>query len=308
MSTRGTAGQASGVQGDATVCGPVELVVVTGLSGAGKSHAAHALEDLGFFCVDNLPPTLIPRFAELLLHTGGRVSRAAVVVDIRSGEFFDALNEALQHLDALGLRYRILFLDASDEVLVRRFHQTRRKHPLASSGSILEGIRAERERLRPLRERAHRILDTTEMRPGELRTELRHTFGPRAGEGAGCAVTVVSFGYKHGLPLDADLVFDTRFLPNPHYVEELQARSGLEPEVREYVFASDRTREFWEKLLEMVLFLLPQLEQEGRTDVTVAVGCTGGRHRSVAVAEELVRALRERGYQARARHRDIHRE
>ncbi len=286
----------------------VEFLVVTGLSGAGKSHAAHALEDLGFFCVDNLPPTLIPRFAELVLHADGRVGRAAVVVDVRSGEFFDELTEALQHLEALGLPYRILFLDASDEVLVRRFHETRRKHPLTGSGSVLEGIQAERERLRPLRERAHRILDTSEMRPGDLRAELQNLFGQATGRGLGCAVTVVSFGYKHGLPLDADMVFDTRFLPNPHYVEELRDRSGLDPEVRKYVFASERTRDFWERLLEMVLFLLPELEREGRTDVTVAVGCTGGRHRSVAVAEELVRVLRERGYQARARHRDIHRE
>lgn len=307
MSASRTVEQAAGTQGQAG-SRPVEFVVVTGLSGAGKSHAAHALEDLGFFCVDNLPPALIPRFAELVLHAGGRVSRAAVVVDIRSGEFFDALSDALQHLDALGLPHRILFLDASDEVLVRRFHETRRKHPLAASGSVLEGIRAERERLRPVRERAHRILDTSEMRPADLRAELQNAFGPQAGQGVGCAVTVVSFGYKHGLPLDADLVFDTRFLPNPHYVEELRARSGLDPEVRQYVLASERARHFSERLLEMVLFLLPELEREGRTDVTVAVGCTGGRHRSVAVAEELVRALRERGYQARARHRDIHRE
>ncbi|MDQ7799994.1 MAG: RNase adapter RapZ [Armatimonadota bacterium] len=286
--------------------GRVHFVLVTGLSGAGKSQAAHVLEDLGFFCVDNLPPALLPRFAELLLHARGRVPRAAAVVDIRSGEFFEALSEALQHLDALGLRYRILFLDASDEVLVRRFKETRRKHPLAATGSVLEGIREERRRLEPVRERAHRVLDTSDMTPAQLRSELRAAFGP--GTGVGLAVTVVSFGYKHGLPLDADLVFDTRFLPNPHYVDSLRDRSGLDPEVRSYVLDSPQGQAFWCRMVDLVSFLLPEFEREGKTDVTVAVGCTGGRHRSVAVAEELVRVLRERGYEVRARHRDLHRE
>jgi UPF0042 nucleotide-binding protein len=285
----------------------ITFVLVTGLSGAGKSQAAHALEDLGFFCVDNLPPALIPRFAELVLHAQGKVPRAAVVVDVRSGEFFDALTDALGHLDSLGLAYRIVFLDASDEVLVRRFKETRRKHPLSGSGSVLEGIREERRRLEPLRERAHRILDTSDMSPAQLRDELRATFGS-GGAGVGLAVTVVSFGYKHGIPMDADLVFDTRFLPNPHYVEALRPRSGLDPEVRAYVLDSAAGQAFWRRLLDMVLFLLPEFEREGKTDVTLAVGCTGGKHRSVAVAEELVRVLKERGYEVRARHRDLHRE
>ncbi len=293
------------------VAGPEEpgrltFVLVTGLSGAGKSQAAHVLEDLGFFCVDNLPPALLPRFAELLLHARGRVGRAAVVVDIRSGEFFDDLSDALHHLDSLGLSYRILFLDASDEVLVRRFKETRRKHPLAATGSVLEGIREERRRLEPVRERAHRIIDTSDMTPAQLRSELRATFGP--GVGVGLSVTVVSFGYKHGLPLDADLVFDARFLPNPHYVESLRSRSGLDSEVRSYVLDSPQGQAFWRRIVDLVCFLLPEFEREGKTDVTVAVGCTGGRHRSVAVAEELVRVLRERGYEVRARHRDLHRE
>jgi UPF0042 nucleotide-binding protein len=283
----------------------VQLVLVTGLSGAGKSQAAHVLEDLGFFCVDNLPPALLPRFAELVLHAGGKVQRAAVVVDVRSGEFFHALNDALHHLEALGLRYRILFLDASDEVLVRRFKQTRRKHPLAAEGSVLDGIREERRRLEPLRERAHRILDTSDMSPAQLRSELRAAFG---GPGGGLSVTVVSFGYKHGLPMDADLVLDTRFLPNPHYVDSLRDRSGLDPQVRSYVLDSPQGQAFWQRVVDLVSFLLPEFEREGKTDVTVAVGCTGGRHRSVAVAEELARVLRERGYEVRARHRDLERE
>jgi UPF0042 nucleotide-binding protein len=280
---------------------------LTGLSGAGKSQAAHVLEDLGFFCVDNLPPALIPRFAELVLHAQGKVPRAAVVVDVRSGEFFDALTDALEHLDSLGLAYRIVFLDASDAVLVRRFKETRRKHPLSGAGSVLEGIREERRRLQPLRERAHRILDTSNMSPAQLRDELRGVFGS-PGPGVGLAVTVVSFGYKHGIPMDADLVFDTRFLPNPHYVEGLRPRSGLDPEVRAYVLDSPAGQAFWRRFLDMVLFLLPEFEREGKTDVTVAVGCTGGKHRSVAVAEELVRVLREQGYEVRVRHRDLHRE
>ncbi len=283
------------------------FVLLTGLSGAGKSQAAHVLEDLGFFCVDNLPPALIPRFAELVLHAQGKVPRAAVVVDVRSGEFFDALTDALEHLDSLGLAYRIVFLDASDAVLVRRFKETRRKHPLSGAGSVLEGIREERRRLQPLRERAHRILDTSNMSPAQLRDELRGVFGS-PGPGVGLAVTVVSFGYKHGIPMDADLVFDTRFLPNPHYVEGLRPRSGLDPEVRAYVLDSPAGQAFWRRFLDMVLFLLPEFEREGKTDVTVAVGCTGGKHRSVAVAEELVRVLREQGYEVRVRHRDLHRE
>ncbi len=283
----------------------VTFVLVTGLSGAGKSQAAHVLEDMGFFCVDNLPPALIPRFAELVLHAQAKVHRVAVVVDVRSGEFFDALSEALQHLEALGLGYRILFLDAADDVLVRRFKETRRKHPLSTSGSVLEGIREERRRLEPLRERAHRVLDTSDMTPAQLRSELRATFGTAP---TALAVSVVSFGYKHGLPLDADLVFDARFLPNPHYVDALRARSGLDPEVRSYVLDSPQGQAFWRRLVDLVLFLLPEFEREGKTDVTVAVGCTGGRHRSVAVAEELVRVLRQRGYEARARHRDLERE
>lgn len=289
-----------------TAEGRVQLVLVTGLSGAGKSQAAHVLEDMGFFCVDNLPPALLPRFAELVLHAGGKVQRAAVVVDVRSGEFFDALSDALEHLETLQLRYRILFLDASDDVLVRRFKQTRRKHPLAAEGSVLEGIREERRRLEPLRERAHRVLDTSDMTPAQLRAELQAAFG--AGAGAGLSVTVVSFGYKHGLPMDADLVLDTRFLPNPHYVPSLRDRSGLDPEVRSYVLNSAEGQAFWHRVVDLVSFLLPEFEREGKTDVTVAVGCTGGRHRSVAVVEELARVLRERGYEVRARHRDLDRE
>lgn len=296
-------GTVPGTQGERAVT----LVLVTGLSGAGKSQAVHVLEDLGFFCVDNLPPALLPRFAELVLHAREKVQRAAVVVDVRSGEFFDALHESLQHLEGLGVAYRILFLDASDEVLVRRFKETRRKHPLSGSGSVLEGIREERRRLEPLRERAHRILDTSDMTPAQLREELRAAFG-QEGPGTALSVTVVSFGYKHGVPMDADLVFDTRFLPNPHYVEGLRPRSGLDPEVRGYVLDSPTGQAFWRRLVDMVLFLLPEFEREGKTDVTVAVGCTGGKHRSVAVAEELVRVLRERGYQVRARHRDLERE
>lgn len=299
--------QASGAAPSPSGERQITLVLVTGLSGAGKSQAVHVLEDQGFFCVDNLPPALLPRFVELILHAQHKVPRAAVVVDVRSGEFFDALHESLQYLEGLGLPYRILFLDASDEVLVRRFKETRRKHPLSGSGSVLDGIREERRRLEPLRERAHRILDTSDMTTAQLRDELRLAFG-QEGLGRGLAVTVVSFGYKHGVPLDADLVFDTRFLPNPHYVEALRPRSGMDPEVRSYVLDSSRGQAFWKRFVDLLLFLLPEFEQEGKTDVTVAVGCTGGKHRSVAVAEELVRLLRERGYQVRVRHRDLQRE
>ncbi len=284
----------------------MQFVIITGLSGAGKSTAVHVFEDMGYFCVDNLPPALVPRFAELVSRSRGRVDRVAVVMDIRSGEFFDEIEEALRTLDERHLPYRILFLDASDEVLVRRFKETRRKHPLAPAGSVLEGIQAERRRLRALRERAHKIVDTSTLTPQALRAELQAEFGPGA-EGA-LTITVLSFGYKHGLPMDADLVFDVRFLPNPHYLPELRPFPGTHPDVRAYVLSSPEAQTFRRQLLEMVSFLLPHFIREGKSHLVVAIGCTGGRHRSVVFAEELGGSLREQGYTVRIHHRDLDRE
>ncbi|HYM68834.1 MAG TPA: RNase adapter RapZ [bacterium] len=290
---------------DAAVAGGVEFLIVTGLSGAGKSQAMHALEDLGFFCVDNLPPALIPKFAEIIQESQGRIRRVALVIDVRGGEFFNALDAALTGLAAMGIRFQILFLDASDEVLVRRFEETRRKHPLG--GSVLDGIRTERRRLQPLKERAHKIIDTSGLSARELREELADTF-LRASGVHSLVVGVTTFGYKHGIPLDADLVFDVRFLPNPHYVETLRNLPGHSAEVREWVLQWEQTREFERRLHDLLGYLLPQYAAEGKTHLTIAIGCTGGKHRSVVVGEDLTKFLRAAGYPVRIKHRDVRKE
>jgi len=290
---------------DAVVAGGVEFLIVTGLSGAGKSQAMHALEDLGFFCVDNLPPALIPKFAEIIQESQGRIRRVALVIDVRGGEFFNALDAALAGLAAMGIRFQILFLDASDEVLVRRFEETRRKHPLG--GSVLDGIRSERRRLQPLKERAHKIIDTSGLSARELREELADTF-LRASGAHSLVVGVTTFGYKHGIPLDADLVFDVRFLPNPHYVETLRTLPGHSAEVREWVLQWEQTQEFERRLHDLLGYLLPQYAAEGKTHLTIAIGCTGGKHRSVVVGEDLTKFLRDAGYPVRIKHRDVRKE
>ncbi len=288
-----------------SVPGDVEFLIITGLSGAGKSLAIHSLEDLGFFCVDNLPPALVPTFAEIIRESQGRIRRVALVIDVRGGEFFDALGEALSALGAMGIRFQILFLDASDEVLVRRFEETRRKHPLGTS--ILDGIRAERKRLEPVKERAHKIIDTSTLSVRDLKEELAEAFLHPDGERT-LTVGVTTFGYKYGIPLDADLVFDVRFLPNPHYVESLRGRPGNSPEVREFVLRWDQTREFQRRLHDLVGYLLPQFTAEGKTHLTIAIGCTGGKHRSVVIGEDLARFLRTSGYAVRIKHRDVRKE
>jgi len=288
-----------------TVPGSVEFIIVSGLSGAGKSQATHALEDLGFFCVDNLPPALIPKFAEIIQESQGRIRRVALVIDVRGGEFFGTLDAALAALGAMGIHFQILFLDASDEVLVRRFEETRRKHPLG--GSILDGIRTERKRLQPLKERAHKIVDTTGLSARELKVELADTF-LREPDQHTLIVSVTTFGYKHGIPLDADLVFDVRFLPNPHYVEALRALPGHSPEVRAFVTGWEETKEFQRRLHDLLGYLLPRYTEEGKTHLTIAIGCTGGRHRSVVIGEDLAKFLRTAGYPVRIKHRDVRKE
>ena len=283
----------------------MEFLIITGLSGAGKSLAIQSLEDLGFFCVDNLPPALIPKFAEIIKESQGRIRRVALVIDIRGGEFFDALGTALADLEASGIRFQIVFLDASDEILVRRFEETRRKHPLG--GSILDGIRTERRRLQPLKEQAHKIIDTSTLTAKELKEELADTFVRTDGRRT-LAVTVTTFGYKYGIPLDADLVFDVRFLPNPYYVEALRPLPGNSPEIREFVLRSRQTMEFRQRLLDMLAYLLPQFTTEGKSHLTVAIGCTGGEHRSVVIGEDLAEFLRGVGYAVRVKHRDMRKE
>lgn len=285
----------------------MRLVIVTGLSGAGKTQALRILEDLGFFCVDNLPPTLIPKFLELCSQSSREINKIAVVVDIRGGEFFDALFEVLADLEQEGLRYEILFLETSDATLVRRYKESRRAHPLSVDGEILQSIQQERERLRELKGRAHKIIDTSEMTPQQLKEELTSLFGEQS-VGAPLRVTVVSFGYKYGIPLDSDLVFDVRFLPNPHYDPSLRPLTGNDPQVQEYVCQGPLGREFVKRFWEFIDFLIPHYIREGKATLTIAIGCTGGQHRSVALANLLGDHLAAQGYRVAVRHRDISRQ
>lgn len=285
----------------------IEILIITGLSGAGKSNAMKVFEDLGFFCVDNLPPALVPKFAELCLTSEGRIRRAALAIDVRGGEFFNDLFASLSQLQEMGMDYQILFLDASDEVLVRRFEETRRKHPLGHPGGVLEGIQAERRRLQAVKEQADKIIDTSTLSVHDLRQAIMDTFVRGGREGA-LTVGVVSFGYKYGIPLDADLMFDCRFLPNPHYVEALRPLPGESPEVRRFVLSQPATQEFMRRLYDMMDYLVPQYVEEGKSHLTVAIGCTGGKHRSVVLADEMVRYLKDRGYKVNLRHRDVRKE
>jgi len=283
-----------------------KLVIVTGLSGAGKTQALRSLEDLGFFCVDNLPPALIPKFAELCAQAASKINKMALVVDIRGGEFFNTLFEVLAELDANGIRYEILFLEASDETLVRRFKESRRRHPLSSHGEVLDVIREERNLLRELRGGAHKVIDTSGMTVKELKEEISAIFADSAAP-AGLHITLISFGYKYGIPLDSDLVIDVRFLPNPYYQAELRAFTGNDPVVRDFVFKSETTEKFMAKFADFVEFLIPEYIKEGKTTLMIAIGCTGGMHRSVALANRLRDILSEKNYRITVRHRDISR-
>ncbi len=262
-------------------------------------------EDLGFYCVDNLPPALLPKFADLVLHSAGKVRRIAMVIDIRGGEFFDELFSSLQQVARSGLRYEILFLDASDDVLVRRFKETRRKHPLAQAGNLLNGIRAERRRLEAVKGRAHKIIDTSNLTVKELRDTIASTYQSDLPPARALEVNVVSFGYKYGIPIDADLIFDCRFLPNPHYDPALRPLPGQDTRIRRFVMDQPETREFLGRLYDFTDYLMPQFVAEGKTHLTIGIGCTGGRHRSVVLGDELAQHLRRRGARVHVRHRDL---
>jgi UPF0042 nucleotide-binding protein len=285
----------------------LEIVVITGLSGSGKTLAIRAFEDMGHFCVDNLPVALIPVFADLC---AGRpdVSRVALVVDVREGTFltgFPAIFDDLRR--TRGRRVRLLFFEADDDALIRRFSETRRPHPLAADGGLEEGIRRERQALAPLRERADLIIDSSRFNVHELRRYIQDHFAPQAGSQA-IGISIVSFGYKHGVPGEADLLFDTRFLPNPFFVDGLRGKSGLDPDVRGYLEAMPVYHEFQRRIVELMVFLIPQYIREGKSYLTVAIGCTGGRHRSVVMAEAVSAALRGSGYEVKASHRDLEKE
>jgi UPF0042 nucleotide-binding protein len=282
------------------------FVVLTGLSGSGKSQAIRALEDLGYFCVDNLPVALLPMLAELTLRAGSEIARAAVVVDVREGRMLDELPKVLRRLKGMrGLNPVLIFLDASDDVLVRRFSETRRPHPLAPDRSAIEGIREERARTKPLRRIADHVVDTSQMTVHELRHAFRNVQAGRD-PGAQLVVTILSFGFKHGIPVDSDLLFDVRFLPNPHFVPGLRPHTGRDREVRAFLDKSEATHQFLDHTLNLLRFLIPQYVAEGKTYLTIGIGCTGGRHRSVMIAEALKKGLTGLdGVQLRVRHRDI---
>jgi UPF0042 nucleotide-binding protein len=284
---------------------PLELTVITGLSGAGRSEAAKALEDLGWYVIDNLPPQLIETMISLTSSSGSLITRLALVLDARGGAFFE---EAEGALDALRkqLDYRLVFLEADDDVLVRRFDATRRRHPFVSEDSMEHGISKERELLQPLRDRADLIVDTSAFTARDLRSKINSNFGGDDPSG-GLKTTVVSFGYKYGLPVDADIVLDVRFLPNPHWIPELRPLNGLDQKIRDYVLEQKGTSEFLTKTKELLSVLLPGYVEEGRHYLTIAIGCTGGRHRSVVLAGDLCGFLESSGYNANLIHRDVER-
>jgi UPF0042 nucleotide-binding protein len=282
---------------------PLHLVVVTGLSGSGKSTAIHMLEDLGFYCIDNLPVALIPRLVELWETARDDVRRVALGIDMREGQFLDAFPRVFTELRTTGVAFEVLYLEASDEVLVRRFSETRRPHPAAGGGVLTDGIRRERERMRGLREIADRILDTTALTVHQLRDALRDLV-ERPGPGT-MTVALVSFGYKYGLPTDTDVALDCRFLPNPYFVDELRELKGTEARVASYVLGREETQEFLERVGALLEFTLPHYQREGKSYLTIALGCTGGRHRSVALVEELRRRLEQAGHRVLVRHRDV---
>jgi len=283
----------------------LRFIIITGLSGAGKSYAIKCFEDMGYYCVDNLPTTLIPTFAELCAHSTRRIERIALGVDIREGEYLNPVADVLAQLRACGYATEVLFLEASEESLVRRYHETRRRHPV--SGTLLDGIRAEHQLLAHLRELADRVIDTSHITVHQLKHMLVELYG-EASQRVGLSVNLVSFGYKYGVPYDADLVLDCRFLPNPFFVDALKAGDGRDAAVRRFVFDHPEGREFIERVRGFLGYLLPRYQREGKAYLTVAVGCTGGRHRSVAIVEELRAFIEAEGFPLTVTHRDVVRE
>ena len=283
----------------------LRFIIITGLSGAGKSYAIKCFEDMGYFCVDNLPAALIPTFAELCAHSTRRIDRIALGVDVRAGEYLGPVGEMLSQLRARGDETEVLFLEASEEALVRRYHETRRRHPI--SGTLLEGIRGERALLADLRELADRVIDTSHITVHQLKEALLELYGRRDVR-TGLSVNLVSFGYKYGVPYDADLVFDCRFLANPFFVPDLKLLDGRAPAVREFVLSDAESREFLARVQDLLAYLLPRYQREGKAYLTIAVGCTGGRHRSVALVEELGPFIERHGFTRAVTHRDVDRE
>lgn len=283
----------------------MDFVIISGLSGAGKSKTVSFLEDIGYYCVDNLPAALIPKFAGLCLADTGQHDKVAVVTDIRGGQTFDPLFKALEELHAMNCKYKILFVEASSEAIIKRYKETRRSHPLAREGrSLDEAVEQERIALEPVRKHAEFIVDTTALSTAKLRGEVLRLFGA-VDVAKTMSVSVTSFGFKYGIPIEADLVFDVRFLPNPYYIADLRHLTGLDDEVRNFVFNYQLTREFMARLEDMIAFLLPHYVEEGKTALVIAIGCTGGQHRSVAITRALADFIRQKGYNATENHRDM---
>ena len=285
----------------------MEILIISGMSGSGKSKAASYLEDIGYYIVDNLPAEMMAKFAEFCASSSGRYDRVALVYDVRAGEPFHLLIGTLERIKASGVNCRMLFLETATKDLINRYKETRRVHPLAGKGlNVEQAVEAEREMLLPVRDHADFIINTTSFSTAKLRSELLSLFSDQK-DRVGLHVNVLSFGFKHGVPLDADLVFDVRFMPNPYYVEELKKRTGLEEDVRDFVFSFQQTHDFMEHLQKMLSFLLPLYAEEGKTALVIAIGCTGGHHRSVAVAHEIANYIVKEGYPVTENHRDISR-
>jgi UPF0042 nucleotide-binding protein len=283
-----------------------DFVVITGFSGAGKSQAMACFEDAGYFCVDNLPPEMIASLAELFAHEGSKVERAAVVCDVRGGKYFEGLAKVLDDLDERGNTHRLLFLEAGEDVLLDRYKETRRRHPLAEGGQVSSAIAQERTLLEPLKEQADVVIDTSDLSASRLRKVVADKMLPHDGMLGKLAITFLTYGFKHGTPRDADLLFDVRFLPNPHYENDLRDLTGLDKAVKEYVETSDGLSDFYERLIPLLDYLLPSYVREGKAHLTVGVGCTGGRHRSVVIAEHLAGVYAERDeYMVDVVHRDV---
>lgn len=285
----------------------MEILIISGLSGGGKSKAASFLEDIGYYIVDNLPAEMMVKFADFCAASSGRYDRVALVYDVRAGEPFNLLIDTLERLKISGVKCRMLFLEASTQTIINRYKETRRIHPLSGKGlNIEQAIAAEREMMQPVRDHADFIINSTSFSTAKLRSELLNLFGEQ-GDRTGLNVNVLSFGFKHGVPIEADLVFDVRFMPNPYYVAELKLKTGLDREVREFVLGFHQTHEFLDQIKKMITFLLPLYAEEGKSMLVIAIGCTGGHHRSVAIAHELADHIRAAGFSVTENHRDISR-
>lgn len=285
----------------------MRFIIITGLSGAGKTQVIRCLEDMDYYCIDNMPPALIPKLAEIFYATNGKIDKVAMVIDIRGGDMFSELFNELNNLKASGYSYEVLFLDAKDEVLVKRYKESRRMHPLARDGRLVDAIHREREILDYVKNKANHIIDTSSLSTAQLKETIRDIVS-NGSETHSIVINVTSFGYKYGILLDGDLVFDVRFLPNPYYKDSLKHRTGLEACVSDYVMKFEQTNVFLDKLKDMVSFLIPYYIEEGKSQLVIGIGCTGGHHRSVTLATELYKYLKESGYNAVITHRDIQRE